>query len=49
MVKGSGEWLNESNGLMVQMERRAPSKHLFDAFQRARREFESPLVLKKEE
>lgn len=44
-----GEWLNESNGLMVQMERRAPSKHLFDAFQRARREFESPLVLKKEE
>ena len=42
---------NETNypGLMVQMERRAPSKHLFDAFQRARREFESPLAHNKKE
>ena len=34
---------------MVQTERRAPSKHLVDAFQRARREFESPLARKQEE
>lgn len=39
----------QSNGLMVQMERRAPSKHHVDVFQRARREFESPLTHKQEE